>query len=444
MQQHNVNWRSLLNNSPEAATVPSPRIIKIEETSAYHRNQHRTQIDRQIEVGQNSSRTDTQAVLTTAIGEHRICEIFDTKEPVAGRLFHAHPLSTGNCQLVEVQWQGAFKLEQDPLDARYLIYIVLSGSLEQKIGSLSERLHQRSQTFQCSVDTATIVSPSQTVESIASEEGKVLLISIDRDSLEAALSKLLVGGASIKGNRPLKQPAIFLPSLDLTSELGLSLKKFIQFLWEVAAHNSSDFSSFVLQKLEQTFLACALEGLPSNYSEELLYQTDGALACHVRKAQAFIESHLHEDIKLGDIAAATKVCSRLLQKAFSHHCGCSPMRFLAQSRLQRIRQELERSTTDTKIVDVMMRYGFTQGGKFAKEYQQLFGEKPSDTLKRGSQSRHQHHPLWHEIDDPLSARIAGGRAARTSSQTVFPSGCLPVQRIGNWLSAISTIAFRTD
>ncbi len=66
------------------------------------------------------------------------------------------------------------------------------------------------------------------------------------------------------------------------------------------------------------------------------------------------------------------------------------MRFVTRSRLQRIRQELERASGDTRIVDVMMNYGITQGGKFAKEYQQLFGEKPSDTLKRANQIDRKH------------------------------------------------------
>ena len=108
------------------------------------------------------------------------------------------------------------------------------------------------------------------------------------------------------------------------------------------------------------------------------------------------------------------------------------MRFVTHARLQRIRQVLETATNDLKIVDVMMNYGFTQGGKFAKEYQQLFGEKPSDTLKRSSQCHQADTPLWAEIDDDRSALIVGGCHAITSgrlanglSQMVFTSEHLP-------------------
>jgi AraC-like DNA-binding protein len=376
-----MNLESPLYHNSKIVADSNQRIIKIEETQAYQRSKNRGLVE------SNCQEDRSNEILTNAIGTHRISQ----EDRLKQYRFDIHHLSTGNFDLVDIQWQGAFELAQDPLADRYVIYLVLAGSLDQKIN--------RHQTFWCSPDTATIINSGETVESHASEEGEVLLISLDKDSLDLALAKLL--------DKTLKQSVIFSPNIDLTRELGLSLKKFVQFLWEAAAQdNSTDFSSLVLQKLEQAFLACTIEGLPSNYSEELLYQNDGALSCHVRKAQIFIESNLHEDIKLGDIVAAVGVCSRLLQKAFSHHCGCSPMRFLTQTRLQRIRQELERGTKDTKIVDVMMDYGFSQGGKFAKDYQQLFGEKPSDTLKRSIEQPQS--PLWLNIDEDFADRVVGG------------------------------------
>ncbi len=421
--QQNFNLRASPHNHLGASADPQ-RVIKIEETSAYHRSKHRAEVGSASKAANSLSQTKTHELLAKAIGAHSIC----SRDPFQDYQFDVHHLSTGNFDLIDIQWQGAFQLDQDPLDARYIIYLVLAGSLTQQI--------DQHQLVCCSPDTATTIGPGQTLASVASSEGRALLISIDRDSIDAALGKLLAGGAALKGNRGLKQPIIFFPSVDLDHELGRSLKKFGQFLWEAAANNNSaDFSSLVLQKLEQAFLDCLIEGLPSNYSEEFLYQHDGALASHFRKARAFIESHLHEDIRLGDIAAATRVCSRLLQKAFSHHCGCSPMRFVTRSRLEQIQQQLAHAPSNTKIVDVMMDYGFTQGGKFAKEYQQLFGEKPSDTLKRSSQCQQADSPLWQQLDDDRSERVTGGQSI-TSSQSLFLSECLPSSSFGIWLHSI--------
>jgi AraC-like DNA-binding protein len=394
MQQKNMNLRSLPGKNLGTTEDPSKRIIKIEETPAYHRSKNRAEISDVGKVEHNSSQTKPQEVLKQIIGANQIVSLDRFKESK----FQIDRVSTGNFELVNLQWQGGFKLEQDPLDDRYIIYLVLTGSLSQQIDTAAPLRHSH-QTV-CDSATATMISPCQKLASIASEKGEILSISIDLESMNAAVAKLLA--------RPCKQPIVFQSTINLTNEFGSILKKFIQFLWDSAQGAKAGDAADMLQEIEQAFLACLIKGLPSNYTEELLYQTDGASACHVRKAQAFIESHLHEDIKLGDIAAATSVSSRLLQKAFSHHCGCSPMRFVTQARLQQIRQKLEGASSDTKIVDVMMDYGFTQGGKFAKEYQQLFGEKPSDTLKRSSQF-HQHNSLlWQDLDDTRSNRVVGG------------------------------------
>jgi AraC-like DNA-binding protein len=340
----------------------------------------------------------TRQVLTKAIGKHQIVSL----DSVAADPCEIQHLNTGNFDLVDLQWGSSFKLTREPQAHRYLMWIVLAGSLSQQLDLPPQ--HQHSQKLNCSPKIATIVNPGQTIESISSQKGKALLVSIDREAIESATNKLLT--------RSLKQPLIFQSSVDITSDLGLNLQKLLQFLWESATGAGAVSASFMFEELERAFLACALKGLPSNYSEEILDRLEGAFAAHVRKARAFIESNLQEDIKLGDIATAVGVCTRLLQKAFSHQCGCSPMRFVTQTRLQRIRQELESPTSDAKIVDVMMDYGFTQGGKFAKEYQQLFGENPSDTLKRSSQFQQQPSPLWHQIDDARSEQIVGGLSFR--------------------------------
>ena len=414
-QQKNSN----LQYSPEALLERERQIIQFEDTPAFIRNKQRAEVE--------SKHTKMRSVLASVIGDHQISSRLGQGEYLkdlgSDYLSGIDRVSTGNIDLVKLRWHGAFELEQSPSTTHYLIYLVLAGSLSQKIGDPSstkkEQLHQGHQILCCSPEIATAIDLGQKLVSSSSEQGEVLLISIDRDSIDSALSKLI--------DRISKQPVKFSPNIDLTSEFGLSLKNFAQFLWQAATKQGTaaqttstpqqlDFAPLVLQKLEQAFLACLIEGLPSNYAEEILYQTDGAFARHVHKARTFIESRLHEEIKLGDIATAAGVCPRLLQKAFSYHCGCSPMRFVTLARLHQVRQALTQASTNTKIVDVMMQYQFTQGGKFAKEYHQLFGEKPSETLKKSSQfvggasllENRAKSQLWHQLDDTSADRVGGG------------------------------------
>ena len=179
MQQQKIELESLPPPHPVRVTTLNQRTIEIdlhsatlrERTAAYHRRKSRGDAESSLQLAPNSSQTRMQEVLTSVIGTHRI----DPQDPLTDYRFETDLLSTGNFALVNVQWQGAFKLEQEAIEDRYIIYIALAGSLDQKID-----LHQ---SYCCSLDTATIISPGQKLESIASDTGEALLISIDLQSI---------------------------------------------------------------------------------------------------------------------------------------------------------------------------------------------------------------------------------------------------------------------
>ena len=294
-----------------------------------------------------------------------------------------HHSDLGDIRIVDLQWQQTFTLEQSPIDTDYQIYLPISGEIEWQ-----EPL--------CTATTALAIDSDRAFPKITSTNGRVLVVGFDRLSIESVLAKLL--------DRELKQPVSFESTIDLDTDFGTSLKELIEFLGRARAPGLNITSPTIQAELASALLACLLKGVKHNYSDEILYHCQGAFAYYVKQAILFIEAHLQDEIELADIAAAVNISPRLLQKAFAQEYDCSPMRFVTRARLERIRHELERSSDTTRIIDVMMNYCITQGGKFAKEYQQLFGEKPSDTLKRASQ----HDRQWQEIDDACAARIIGG------------------------------------
>jgi AraC-like DNA-binding protein len=313
--------------------------------------------------------------------------------------FESHRTNLGSLQIVTLEWKSTFKLEYCPIVADYAICLPLYGCSDR-----SDRVSP--------VPTATVIDPSRSFAGIAGAAGCIAFIGIDRETIEHELAKLL--------DRALKQPLLFEPTIDLRTDFGMSLKELIEFVGRQRDPALNISSRLMQGELAGALLACLLKGVKNNYSDEILYHSHGAFACYVNKAIAFIESHLQDEIDLADIAGAVNISPRLLQKAFAQQYDCSPMRFVTRSRMQRIRQELERASGDTRIVDVMMDYGITQGGKFAKEYQQLFGEKPSDTLKRANQTDRQHHQLWQELDDFRSEQIVGGVAPTARRNLALP------------------------
>ena len=82
-----------------------------------------------------------------------------------------------------------------------------------------------------------------------------------------------------------------------------------------------------------------------------------------------------------EIAAATGVSQRSLRLAFQESIGLSPRKYLHIQRMHKVRHVLlTKEVETTTITEAASHWGFTELGRFAVEYKQLFGESPSKTL----------------------------------------------------------------
>lgn len=102
----------------------------------------------------------------------------------------------------------------------------------------------------------------------------------------------------------------------------------------------------------------------------------------VRRAQERIEEG-GAGIGLHDLADAAGVSPRTLHNVFREQFGISPKRFLRVRLLNAARCELRRADPDSvRVTDVAARLGIWEWGRFARDYHALFGELPSETLRR--------------------------------------------------------------
>ncbi|WP_118184742.1 helix-turn-helix domain-containing protein [Paraburkholderia phosphatilytica] len=87
-----------------------------------------------------------------------------------------------------------------------------------------------------------------------------------------------------------------------------------------------------------------------------------------------------------DICHAVGTSRRKLQYCFEETLGTHPAHYLRVLRLNAVRRELRRhSHGAASVSDVAFRWGFWHLSRFATHYRQLFGELPSETLKRPPQ-----------------------------------------------------------
>jgi transcriptional regulator GlxA family with amidase domain len=103
----------------------------------------------------------------------------------------------------------------------------------------------------------------------------------------------------------------------------------------------------------------------------------------VRISGRSLRSGLIGWLVVADLVAASGVPGRTLFKHFRDSKGTSPMRYLRNARLEKVRHALTRAEPGDSVTVIAMIWGFSHMGRFAVEYRARFGESPSDTLRKG-------------------------------------------------------------
>ncbi len=96
----------------------------------------------------------------------------------------------------------------------------------------------------------------------------------------------------------------------------------------------------------------------------------------------FITAHADERLTTGEIATACGLTARTMYRRFTRAYRITPMQFLKQQRLQRVRADLLAAVPGTTVTSAAFHRGITHLGRFAREYAVAFGETPSETLRR--------------------------------------------------------------
>jgi len=92
----------------------------------------------------------------------------------------------------------------------------------------------------------------------------------------------------------------------------------------------------------------------------------------VRRAVAYMDSHLADAITMADIAAAARVSPRGLQAGFQRHLDMTPMTYLRRARLAEAHRELLHDPTKT-IKTVAEKWGFGNQSRFTRMRRDIYG-----------------------------------------------------------------------
>jgi AraC-like DNA-binding protein len=103
----------------------------------------------------------------------------------------------------------------------------------------------------------------------------------------------------------------------------------------------------------------------------------------MRRFRRVIEENPDHPLYIPELSKAIGVSDRTLRVCCQEQLGVGPKRYLQLRRLHLARRALREASADAvTVTEVATRYGFWHFGRFASDYQSLFGEPPFSTLHR--------------------------------------------------------------
>lgn len=101
----------------------------------------------------------------------------------------------------------------------------------------------------------------------------------------------------------------------------------------------------------------------------------------IREAISYIEDNLLEDLTVKKVADKVNISPFYFQKGFGMLCGYSLAEYIKKRRLSLAGSEV--LSTDNKIIDIAVKYGYDSPDSFTKAFTRFHGVTPSQVRKDG-------------------------------------------------------------
>ncbi len=106
----------------------------------------------------------------------------------------------------------------------------------------------------------------------------------------------------------------------------------------------------------------------------------------IQSAVEYMESNLAGELSVKDIAAKAYVSEFYFQRIFSALCGITLGEYIRCRRLTLAGEEL--SSSDVRVIDVALKYGYESPDSFAKAFTKFHGISPSAAKEKGASLKH--------------------------------------------------------
>ena len=179
---------------------------------------------------------------------------------------------------------------------------------------------------------------------------------------------------------PLRAPLSFAPASHWPRGVAGTLRRLVRYMADELADPYSSFAGGVgVAEFEGVVVRTLLEGATHNYSDQLAIKSGPPPAHAVSRALAFMRENVLHSITVADVAQAAGCSSRALASEFRKQREQTITSALRDIKLDGARAIFAKQGREVKIAEVAASLGFSNTGRFAKQYHERFGETPLQT-----------------------------------------------------------------
>lgn len=279
--------------------------------------------------------------------------------------FQCDFVSAGSISLGLCSYEGRFKLSRQADCGKFIVFLPLHGGAN---------VSMKKQHYCSSPSRALIHDGEPNGDFSVNGPLQHLVVMLDRTMIINHLSSLL--------EIPIHGRLDFFPEIDLTSGPGQLLRSLAELTFQGLARDATlGFAPLTQSNIISAMTNLVLETVPHRYSDKLTKAVTAPMPRYVKRAMDFMQANLSQPISIIDIASASHVSVRSLQRGFRDFRMITPMEYLWNLRLHAAHNDLLNRDLAITVAAAAKKWGFTHLGRFSREYKNAFGCLPSYTLK---------------------------------------------------------------
>jgi AraC-like DNA-binding protein len=280
-----------------------------------------------------------------------------------------HPCGAG-VSISRLAFQSEVTVHIEKVE-EFMVQMPLAGRNDVVLDG-SSRLSLSNQTF-------SVINPGRSVWQRRSRNCEMVLVRFAESHIAQCLDTQLGDlGVAARPSKPLE----FAPQMSMREAGGAALSRLISFLiGELSRNDTVLCSPLASSQAGYLLMSTLLMNQRHNYADLLYRPTKDMPPRFLRDAKEWLHGNAHRAITIDDLARTLNVGTRSVYAAFRRYLNQSPMDYLKDVRLGKVREQLLAADTQTQVTSVAMDWGFTHLGNFSHDYRMKFGELPSQTLR---------------------------------------------------------------